>query len=176
MAVSNALLKTLEEPQGKTVFILVSDTARVLPTIMSRCTVLRCNRLSLEELREFARNRNLRITDELLSAANGSPHTLTALVNKDASAVAIATQVEQVHEALAQGTAQRLLLAISLAELDTDMIKHILEQWTMRITKTLATHPQRHTAITVAQETLQRLRANANKKMALEYFVLNSQL
>lgn len=35
---ANALLKTLEEPPGKTIFILVSDQLeRVLPTILSRC-------------------------------------------------------------------------------------------------------------------------------------------
>jgi len=38
IAASNALLKTLEEPQGKTVLILVSHQRhRLLPTIISRC-------------------------------------------------------------------------------------------------------------------------------------------
>ena len=38
---SNALLKSLEEPSGDTVFILVSTTSKgVLPTIRSRCAVM----------------------------------------------------------------------------------------------------------------------------------------
>jgi DNA polymerase III delta' subunit len=39
---SNALLKTLEEPPGSTVFILISHNERsLLPTIVSRCQVIR---------------------------------------------------------------------------------------------------------------------------------------
>lgn len=38
---ANALLKSLEEPPARTVFLLISsETARLLPTIRSRCTLL----------------------------------------------------------------------------------------------------------------------------------------
>lgn len=46
-AASNALLKTLEEPANNTVFLLTSNVLKILPTIMSRCQVLNCNRLSV---------------------------------------------------------------------------------------------------------------------------------
>ena len=39
---SNALLKNLEEPAGRTVFVLVSeDPSRLMPTIRSRCSKIR---------------------------------------------------------------------------------------------------------------------------------------
>ena len=46
---ANAFLKTLEEPPGSAVLILLSDTpTALLPTILSRCQRLRFNPLSLE--------------------------------------------------------------------------------------------------------------------------------
>ncbi|MCZ3268403.1 hypothetical protein NYZ59_19135, partial [Acinetobacter baumannii] len=44
---SNALLKSLEEPPSGTIFLLISHApGRLLPTIRSRCRVLRFNPLS----------------------------------------------------------------------------------------------------------------------------------
>ena len=50
-AAFNALLKTLEEPPNKVVFILATtDPQRVLPTIISRCQKFDFRRISLENL------------------------------------------------------------------------------------------------------------------------------
>lgn len=38
---SNMLLKTLEEPTGNTMFVLVAATETILPTILSRCRTIR---------------------------------------------------------------------------------------------------------------------------------------
>jgi DNA polymerase-3 subunit delta' len=51
---ANALLKTLEEPPSDTVFILVSSSPRVLlPTLISRCQLIRFNTLSLQRMEQF---------------------------------------------------------------------------------------------------------------------------
>lgn len=48
---SNALLKTLEEPPRRTVFILLASTvATLLPTILSRCSLFRFHPLPPEEI------------------------------------------------------------------------------------------------------------------------------
>lgn len=48
---ANALLKMLEEPPDNTVLLLVAhQPSRLLPTIRSRCRVLRCQPLSAEDL------------------------------------------------------------------------------------------------------------------------------
>ena len=50
---ANALLKTLEEPPNSSVLFLVNHGSKpILPTIRSRCRVLRLKRLSDEETRE----------------------------------------------------------------------------------------------------------------------------
>lgn len=49
---ANALLKSLEEPPKRTVFLLISSAPeRLLPTIRSRCRTLSCAPLSPEDLR-----------------------------------------------------------------------------------------------------------------------------
>ncbi len=70
-AAANALLKALEEPPDRTVFLLIAhQPARLLPTIRSRCRVLRMHPLSASDL------------GAALAQVEGSPvppDTLTAL-------------------------------------------------------------------------------------------------
>ncbi len=50
---ANALLKTLEEPPEGTLFILVtSEQSKLLPTIVSRCQIVRFHPLSRQEVEE----------------------------------------------------------------------------------------------------------------------------
>lgn len=52
---ANALLKSLEEPPERTIFLLVSSApGRLLPTIRSRCRVLNLHPLASEDLRRAA--------------------------------------------------------------------------------------------------------------------------
>ncbi|MCL2564884.1 MAG: DNA polymerase III subunit gamma/tau [Defluviitaleaceae bacterium] len=67
----NALLKTLEEPPAKVVFILATtDPQRIPATILSRCVRLDFRRITVDEmnaaLREFTGAENIQITDEAL--------------------------------------------------------------------------------------------------------------
>lgn len=51
--VSNAFLKTLEEPGENLMFLLTTDNFNaLLPTIVSRCQIMRCNNLSNEQIFE----------------------------------------------------------------------------------------------------------------------------
>ena len=51
---ANSLLKTLEEPSGQTLLILISHTpSRLLPTIISRCRQVRCQPLEETAVRQI---------------------------------------------------------------------------------------------------------------------------
>lgn len=51
--VSNAFLKLLEEPPANLMFILTTENAnRLLPTITSRCQILKCTPLKFEEIKK----------------------------------------------------------------------------------------------------------------------------
>lgn len=53
----NALLKTIEEPSNDVHFILISsNTSAILPTIMSRCTYIRFNPLSEDDIKSILNN------------------------------------------------------------------------------------------------------------------------
>ncbi|MGA7933110.1 MAG: DNA polymerase III subunit gamma/tau [Kovacikia sp.] len=71
-AAFNALLKTLEEPPDRVVFVLATtDPQRVLPTIISRCQRFDFRRIPLDEmvkhLRVIANQEKISITDEAVT-------------------------------------------------------------------------------------------------------------
>ncbi len=74
-AASNAILKLLEEPPAKTLFLLVvHQLANVLPTVRSRARVEKMRPLSMSELRELCAIflPEETISEETLKLANGS--------------------------------------------------------------------------------------------------------
>ena len=90
-AAFNALLKTLEEPPPKVVFILATtDPQRVLPTIISRCQRFDYRRIPLPEmighLRYIADAENIAIADEAISLiaqiANGGLRDAESLLDQ----------------------------------------------------------------------------------------------
>ena len=75
---ANALLKSLEEPPAGTIFLLVSHApGRLLPTIRSRCRVLRFASLSDDGVAEVVRRQAPDLTASelaaLVAAGEGSP-------------------------------------------------------------------------------------------------------
>ncbi|MBB3982928.1 DNA polymerase-3 subunit delta' [Sphingobium fontiphilum] len=85
---ANALLKTLEEPPTDMVFLLVSHApARLLPTIRSRCRLLRFDALDDAAMRAVlgAQQPDIQGTelDALLRAAEGSPGRAMAYAGLD---------------------------------------------------------------------------------------------
>lgn len=75
---ANALLKNLEEPPSGTIFLLISHSpGRLLPTIRSRCRVLRFDPLADAEVASVLRDRlpeaSAAEIDALVRAGNGSP-------------------------------------------------------------------------------------------------------
>ncbi len=84
LAASNALLKSLEEPSGDTVLLLVShQPSRLLPTIKSRCVQQACRlpdtASSLAWLRQALPECSEQECRELLVLAGGSPLVAHAL-------------------------------------------------------------------------------------------------
>lgn len=66
---ANCLLKTLEEPPGECVIILISSNlSSILPTIVSRCQVIRFYGLGDDGI--VANDEDFRIIDELLDVKN----------------------------------------------------------------------------------------------------------
>ncbi len=85
---ANALLKSLEEPPAGNVFFLVANRpGRLLPTIRSRCRVLRFDRLAEEQVRHVLVAERPEVGGDPLTAAiagaNGSPGAAMTWVDED---------------------------------------------------------------------------------------------
>jgi DNA polymerase-3 subunit delta' len=83
---SNALLKNLEEPPSGTVFLLVSHApGRLLPTIRSRCRMLRFEALDNGEMRAALVDAGVASDeiDELIRVGQGSPARALAMAGLD---------------------------------------------------------------------------------------------
>jgi len=83
---ANALLKNLEEPPAGTVFLLVSHApGRLLPTIRSRCRMLRFEALDDADMRAALRDAEVPDSeiDELLRVGQGSPARALAMAGLD---------------------------------------------------------------------------------------------
>lgn len=136
---ANALLKTLEEPPAKTLFLLVSHSpGRLLPTIRSRCRTLRFQPVGCDVMTAWLHNiRSMLDMAELraiVSASGGVPGKALALVDSDVAAMekkllAIASSGDpgnRLREALARevgGTSNRARL-----ELVIDIVPGLLAQ------------------------------------------------
>lgn len=74
IAAANALLKILEEPPSSVYFILISSQwRRLLPTIRSRCRVLKLPQPALAEATEWLAAKGDRQAAELLPLVGGAP-------------------------------------------------------------------------------------------------------
>ncbi|NIJ06979.1 DNA polymerase-3 subunit delta' [Sphingomonas vulcanisoli] len=87
---ANALLKNLEEPPSGTIFLLVSHAlGRLLPTIRSRCRLLRFGKLDLAQTETVLR----RVVDQsedvaaLAAAADGAPGRALDFVGLDIASI-----------------------------------------------------------------------------------------
>ncbi|WP_040610397.1 DNA polymerase III subunit delta' [Oceaniovalibus guishaninsula] len=88
---ANAILKLLEEPPADTVFFLVSHApARLLPTIRSRCRVLRCGPLNASDMADALKAAGLDPGGDgpvLAQLAAGSVGEAARLLQEDGPAI-----------------------------------------------------------------------------------------
>ena len=116
-AAFNALLKTLEEPPDRVIFVLATtDPQRVLSTIISRCQRFDFRRISLaamvSHLKYIATQENISITDEAITLvaqiANGGLRDAESLLDQLSLLPEIIT-VEQVWDLVGSVPEQDLL-------------------------------------------------------------------
>lgn len=76
LATANKLLKMIEEPPGNTLFLLVSDEPdKVIPTILSRCQLVKIPSFSMESVINFAREKfalDAKRAEDISRVANGN--------------------------------------------------------------------------------------------------------
>ena len=100
---ANALLKMLEEPPPRTFFVMTSDRVdEVLPTIRSRCVLVRMAPPPADIATKWLAERGVEDASDQLAAAGGAP--ISVLDQQDDDGAALAQEAaSQLLEALARG-------------------------------------------------------------------------
>lgn len=122
---ANALLKNLEEPTGRTLFILVSHRPMLLlPTIRSRCSLWSLPMPEAAEAEAWLTRNQVDAACAKLARAGGSP--LRALAW---DAEGVFAQADKAVEVLAQFLLGRLGLAAAVKALSGYQLLWLLDQW-----------------------------------------------
>jgi DNA polymerase-3 subunit gamma/tau len=140
-AAFNALLKTLEEPPNRVIFVLATtDPQRVLPTIISRCQRFDYRRIPLHSmvshLRVIANNESININDEAVTLvaqiSNGGLRDAESLLDQ-LSLLAGTVDPEKVWDLVGAVPEQDLLsllnaIASDNAETVLDCCRHLMNR------------------------------------------------
>lgn len=171
---NNALLKTLEEPSPGTILFVIAGQNNLLPTITSRCQTALFAALTPAELKDYAQQNHLTVSDELLVASFGSPARLRSLLNDAEATQQLYAALNQLQTAWQGGTAEKLLAVNTLAEYETATLRNILLTWLYQKRQELTNYPERYRLLSALSEAITNLNGAFNKKMVLQRLLLQS--
>jgi DNA polymerase-3 subunit delta' len=147
---ANALLKSLEEPQGRILFILVTHKPqRLLPTIRSRCLALAAPLPPVEQSLEWLREQGIADPAASLSQAGLAPLQALRLARE---ADEFGEYQHLLQEIRRPASFDVLALAERLQKTDAASVIHWLQQWcydlaSARFAGTVRYHPEAAEAI-----------------------------
>ena len=107
---ANALLKTLEEPHQRTLILLTADTAEaVMPTIRSRCQLIRLGRVSRQEIADglITRGVDAGKADLVARLASGCPGRALELATDQESLDSLVEQRQHLMDLVESGLTER---------------------------------------------------------------------
>lgn len=118
LAAANSLLKSLEEPPGNTVLLLVSERPGRLPaTVRSRCQRIGFGLPARDTALEWLRNEGVDSPETWLDRAGGAPLTARALAQSgDDNEAIVAALADAIATGQVTPEAQRMGARIALAE------------------------------------------------------------
>jgi DNA polymerase III subunit delta' len=131
----NALLKTLEEAPRKVILLLTANSAEsLLPTISSRCEILRLRPTSIEALANALEERAALPKEKAAlyaHIANGRPGIALRLAEDPKSDENRSRWIDSFHELLASSIRQKMKVSENMAkEKNNDPLSEIMQVWT----------------------------------------------
>lgn len=147
---ANALLKSLEEPPPGTFFFLISHASeRLLPTIRSRCQILRFDPLNDAELRRALVQNDQSISvseiDAVIGVSNGSPGQAEQFLGLD-----IANLEKQMDALIGTGDPSNAIRHQLVEELSLKSAQQRYEAFMRRVPRRIATHARALSAQTAS--------------------------
>jgi DNA polymerase-3 subunit delta' len=177
---SNALLKSLEEPSGDTVLILVShQSSRLLPTIKSRCVQQACPlprfHESLTWLKKTLPDLSEQALHDLLTLAGGSP--LTAARLQAIGVQAYRSQVIDGLKKLLKRHTAASVLAESWNTIPLGLLMDWFCEWALLILRYQMTHDESATGLADIGKVIQYLgdKSSSSQVIALQDWLLEQR-
>ena len=127
----NALLKTLEEAPSYAILILTADNAeQLLPTIVSRCEIMRLRALPLEAVESHLLTNGASAEDARLLShlSNGRPGYALRLLNDPDALKSRAERLDDLKELTSATRVRKFAYADKLAR-DKDTFRRVLMLW-----------------------------------------------
>ncbi|MDO4774098.1 MAG: hypothetical protein Q4A37_03175 [Candidatus Saccharibacteria bacterium] len=174
----NALLKSLEEPNANTHFILVgATTGNILPTIQSRCQIVPLHRTSPHQDQAILEPYNLSPADtaQILFLAAGRPKLLRQLATTPrllAAQQAIAADAKQLITAASPYEALRIAQSYATDRHAAQQLLSLILAIIRFQARRQPLSPQLRSLMERAIAAEQSLHANANLRLALAQLVL----
>lgn len=161
----NSLLKTLEEPSPSSMFVLISDQNTSLPTIMSRCIVVRCFPSSQSVS-------NLDLPKNLSSLLVGYPELAKQLIEMPG-------ELDEISEHLERLKSRDLTLISKLSDFEPERLSLLIQLWIEYLKQNLESNLNLQNTITnlkVATQTKFDLSKSYNTKLVLQQFLLETKV
>ena len=167
----NCLLKTLEEPPEYAIIILIlSNETKLLNTIKSRCTKIHFQKLSNENLIEYAQKNNVEFKQELLNVCDGSISKLLSLKDN----MEAYNMLDTILKDLYSKDVVDIWNEAEILYKSKDNIFSLLVYFnTIFLSKLRSTNDTRYIeGVKIVEETKKRLTANANYDMSIDNLLL----
>lgn len=167
----NCLLKTLEEPPKYAIIILTgSNEIAFLPTIKSRCTIIKFNKIEDEEIKKYLEsNYRINTNENMIKIFQGSIGKAIKLKDKQ--------QDYQILEKLIEEFNTKTLIDIfneaKILYNSKDEIEDMLEYINILLLQKSKQNYLFTNCIKIVEDTKKRLKLNANYDMAIDNMLFN---
>ena len=126
-----ALLKTLEEPKGSTLLILITDKAQYLfPTILSRVQSLKFYPTEKAEIRKYLEEQKIpqNQAEEILEFCQGRPGVVIDFINDSQKIKVFEQRIKELQKVITSSLAFRFKYAKDISQ-ESKTLKETLDIW-----------------------------------------------
>ncbi len=184
----NSFLKTLEEPKGNTIFILISEYPEMLlSTILSRVQKIKFNQVQNKYIEGYFKNQNLSEDKikEIIKFSSGKPGRALSLLKDYRKVQELKNKIKEIKVLAQKDFAYRFQYIKNLIDGAEDL-KNILEIWLRYYRKDLlkqiqSSDKENKTEIRKIKKIIEKIfevqlllsTTNINSKLALESLILD---
>lgn len=175
-AAQNSLLKILEEPNSTSIIILVThESAKILPTLRSRCQKINFSLVSDGEIKKGLRALGIKTSGEVADLTLGKPGTAIILSQDGVKLDEWRKSVMDLGKLPGLSVNQRLELAGELSKNIVEAVKKLeLWIWTLRFRGISGASRDDFRRIELIEESISIItQTNANSRLVLENLLMN---